>query len=1358
MPEISRSRRALERSYAICTLWIALLGLPGASNAQVSGPNVNVIGGPTFLTLDPFEIVGDPWQNQQVEAFCAVSGRNPAVLLCSAVDYRLVDITGLGDGVHTDSWNMIGQSVDGGATWTSRPHPGHSLDPLPNVLSDYDFGADPIVQAAAAGLFFHAGLVADRTEPKKGKGPPNAPGAIYVSTWVHLSDQEDEPEPIKLVEGGITLPAVGNSGQFRDRPYLAVGEPNGQTCTLEVPRGDEDKTSVTQILPATPAYLAFTSFIGTGPKTKTQMHFTKSDDCGKTWTNVLKLNTATASINVGAQIVPLPGSSRILVFWRRGASKKDTDAIMVARSEDGGNSFGSHKVFAEICPFDQNTSPTAFRVTTVASATAGPDRAYVVWADRTDPATGQCTGSDGTLNDARIVMATTDGVSHTAPQAVDPYPGPGHQLFPTVAFGERVHVAWLDFRNDASGVFQEYIDEQPIVDNDTTILPAGIRNRHTADMFAAEADGARNPVFGPSQQVSQYVHGKPEETPNEFQQLQHGVVHARNFDQMRVVFHGDYNATAAETTLPKDPVNEPGVWTRSGAPGAPPMTPVFHRFWTDGRNQRLLADEDYARPRPYAPVDLGPLMDVPLPPESLYDPTQLRSFCDPDATGTKDLDIYTSRSTHGFYAFAPWNNKSLLDPDNLPVQRAFVIVVQNTVPPPEEPPAKFTSFRLRIRNQPQGDPNDSVPEMASFEQFSMDTTNGTTIPAMKVDEEVVVVRAGSAIAHTVYVTSSNPRAAVRVDVEKLDELGNTVATRAVFLNPDPTAPPNPKRPGNVDQTDPDFDISRFEVHGIAISDFDLQDIGLNGSGVPHQGPEDQTVDWGTPRWKNPRWKNPRWKNVGWYATAWETPRWKNPRWKNDGFQSSAVSDTDALNGSRHIRMLYTSTANTTSSFDARVLANTLGAADRAYQLVVYTLDSGPGSDGCEPAMVGYPRVLVNIPDYQPTLANFTDPATSRETTFSLAPGDSAYVELIVHPTAAAPDPTNFPATPTSTIFAAVPEAVDTADIVPGLPVPDPPPVFTQPLTILEAVPPDGQTNVLYAATTLQAAGGVGNLSWSVDSGVFPPGLILDANAGMISGTPTLGGAYNFTIRVEDSDVPPSFALKSFDIDIFDAILSGFVRFNDQSIISAPDLVGVAADFFVRDEVSGQAVSVSPTYDTNTGAYSISLVAGTYGINVRFDAAAPLNGRAFALDYDGFNTPIVVGAGAGTVNADLEVHRTIHLTLPVDNLGVVGAIPPPFDTYASSVTFQWDAVPEAANYNIRVDRYQQSPFMFLANEIVTNQVGTQVTFTTADLPANNPNEFYLIDIFAVNAANTLVGKILVSRTNGLSFDYRFQMVP
>jgi hypothetical protein len=62
---------------------------------------------------------------------------------------------------------------------------------------------------------------------------------------------------------------------------------------------------------------------------------------------------------------------------------------------------------------------------------------------------------------------------------------------------------------------------------------------------------------------------------------------------------------------------------------------------------------------------------------------------------------------------------------------------------------------------------------------------------------------------------------------------------------------------------------------------------------------------------------------------------------------------------------------------------------------------------------------------------------------------------------------------------------------------------------------DGVEDVAYNATVV-ALGGTPPYTWSIASGKLPDGLAMDAASGVISGTPTKKGNYNFTVQVSDN--------------------------------------------------------------------------------------------------------------------------------------------------------------------------------------------------------------------------------------------------
>jgi len=87
---------------------------------------------------------------------------------------------------------------------------------------------------------------------------------------------------------------------------------------------------------------------------------------------------------------------------------------------------------------------------------------------------------------------------------------------------------------------------------------------------------------------------------------------------------------------------------------------------------------------------------------------------------------------------------------------------------------------------------------------------------------------------------------------------------------------------------------------------------------------------------------------------------------------------------------------------------------------------------------------------------------------------------------------------------------------------------TAALTITTASPLTAGTPGTAYSQTFAATGGAGGpYAFSLSSGALPPGLTLAA--GVLSGTPTTAGTYNFTIQVTDSG--SNTAAKAFQLNI-----------------------------------------------------------------------------------------------------------------------------------------------------------------------------------------------------------------------------------
>lgn len=78
--------------------------------------------------------------------------------------------------------------------------------------------------------------------------------------------------------------------------------------------------------------------------------------------------------------------------------------------------------------------------------------------------------------------------------------------------------------------------------------------------------------------------------------------------------------------------------------------------------------------------------------------------------------------------------------------------------------------------------------------------------------------------------------------------------------------------------------------------------------------------------------------------------------------------------------------------------------------------------------------------------------------------------------------------------------------------------------------PAGTQGMAYSAT-LHATGGVMPLHWSLAAGTLPVGLSLNANTGVISGTPSAAQTADFAVRVSDAANPPQTTEQALSIVI-----------------------------------------------------------------------------------------------------------------------------------------------------------------------------------------------------------------------------------
>ncbi len=387
--------QALRRAQALQSrIPTAALPLPLA----VPGAEV-MVNNPALDILEPFDV------STESETAVAGFGGNIVVAYNNSATLTTLPATFMGHSL----------STDGGTTWTD-------LRGLPGPTGGVNFG-DPGLVADRAGNFYASQLAFNPSRP---------PG---FSSTVGISKSTDGGSTFSIP---VSPPAAGvSSGSFQDKEFIAV----------DTSGGPSDGN----------VYVTWTSF--GSPFTQLPIFFSRSTDGGATFSTPIQISTST-EFDQGSEPVVGP-SGEIYVAWERffdSANPSAPPAIVVAKSTDGGLSFGSPVLVAPVTDIGfpgghigLGRLPGNFRVNSFPRIDVSPTTGtvYIVFASnpQSSPPTPPPTGDSG---DIFFTRSTNGGGTWAVRTRLNDDATLNDQFFPDVAVNADgvVEVFWYDKRND----------------------------------------------------------------------------------------------------------------------------------------------------------------------------------------------------------------------------------------------------------------------------------------------------------------------------------------------------------------------------------------------------------------------------------------------------------------------------------------------------------------------------------------------------------------------------------------------------------------------------------------------------------------------------------------------------------------------------------------------------------------------------------------------------------------------------------------------------------------------------------------------------------------------------------------------
>src|SRR5919198_411954 len=415
-------------------------------------------------------------RRMQNEPTVAVNPHNTSVIVAGANDYCAAIVNG-------DVWAGYYRSTDGGSSWQDSLAPGYPADTSAGGTASPAHGScsaagDPSQAFDNAGRLFYAFICFNRGKPVN--------GGVYVARYTGDGGTYDRTV---LVKKGTPSAKFSGSGLFQDKINLAVDQTTGSY--------------------AGNVHVAWSQYNGQAGNNTVLL--ARSTDHGLTFENPIHVTPKAHGTASFADVAVGPDGAVYVTFIDYPSASDLSTGIWLAKSTDGGQSFGAPALVASIVQFDSGqysgngasdcgdgpfACPTGFTFSrffsssAVAADTAG---VHVVWAART---------TDGGQSKV-FARNSPDGVSWPTPAATLDTVAAGHQWFPDIASsGGTISVVLYDSRADPA-----YSPARPPGDTASGANSGDVVNTYVAQSTDGSASWSETQVSSVGSNFGWETHG-----------------------------------------------------------------------------------------------------------------------------------------------------------------------------------------------------------------------------------------------------------------------------------------------------------------------------------------------------------------------------------------------------------------------------------------------------------------------------------------------------------------------------------------------------------------------------------------------------------------------------------------------------------------------------------------------------------------------------------------------------------------------------------------------------------------------------------------------------------------------------------